>query len=238
MSKDVGSKSVRGILLEGAIPVVKVFLQLCLFSLLLGLFAFIFFWLFSNPVKDFINTFHWYVSGDSISGMNVSEKKMLAHLMSKNFILSTNDLLSQTGSFYSYTITILIFFCTFSAFFAVLVIKINADDKFDFTISAKVKYFFSNDKGFDTELKNKVSDVFTEEFERLTDENTDGSDEVLRLRSEVDILKKELMGLKNKLLPVDESLDQNLYFQNMLDSMKGKGQPENSNNEDDKHGNP
>ncbi|MCA6982853.1 hypothetical protein LF942_10210 [Pectobacterium brasiliense] len=216
----------------------KFFLQYSLVSLLLGLFIFILLCLFSSPVKDFVSAFNWYISSDSISAMNVSEKKMLAQLMSKNYILSTNDLLSQTGSFYSYTITILIFFCTFSAFFAVLVIKINADDKFDFTISNKVKYFFANDKGFDSELKNKVSDVVSEEFERLSDENTDGSDEVLRLKNEVDTLKKELMGLKKKLLPIDEPLDADLYFQNMLESMKNKTQPAKKDTEGDKDGNP
>ncbi len=119
-----------------------------------------------------------------------------------------------------------------------MVIKINADDKFDYTISSKVKYFFDNDKGFDLELKNKVSDVFTEEFERLSDESSDGSDEVLRLRNEVDILKKELIRIKNKLLPVDEPFDENLYFQNMKDSLEGKVQPEIRADEDGKNGNP
>lgn len=216
----------------------KFFLQYSLVSFLLGLFIFILLWLFNNPVKQFVSIFNWYISNDSISAMTGAEKKMLAQLMSKNYILSTNDLLSQTGSFYSYTITILIFFCTFSAFFAVLVIKINADDKFDYTISKKVKYFFANDKGFDSELKNKVSDVVSEEFERLSDENNDGSDEVARLKNEVDVLKKELMSLKTKLLPIDEPLDEKLYFQNMLDIMKDKDSSAKQDNAGDKNGNP
>ncbi|HAU5635962.1 hypothetical protein [Citrobacter amalonaticus] len=238
MTGDNESKSVKNGFGKCLIFAFKFFLQYCLVSLMLGLFVFIFSWLLNNPVKDFVSIFNWYVSSDSISAMTVSEKKMLAHLMSENYILSTNDLLSQIGSFYSYTITILIFFCTFSAFFAVLVIKMNADDKFDYTISSKVKYFFANDKGFDTELKNKVSDVFTEEFERLSDENIDGNDEVIRLRNEVDVLKKELTRIKDKLLPIDEPFDEKLYFRNMLDSMKGNAQPENRNNEDNTNGNP
>lgn len=237
MSGDMESKTERNVFFKCIVFSLKFFLQYSLVSLLLGLFIFILLWLFNSPVKDFANAFNWYISGDSISTMTVSEKKMLAHLMSKNYILSTNDLLSQTGSFYSYTITILIFFCTFPAFFAVLVIKINADDKFDYTISSKVKYFFANDKGFDSELKNKVADVVSEEFERLSDENSDGNDEVLRLKNEVDTLKKELMGLKKKLLPTDEPLDFNLYFQNMLDSMKDKVQPARKDSEGDKDGN-
>ncbi|WP_445335678.1 hypothetical protein ACSR9H_00420 [Citrobacter koseri] len=238
MSGDIESKAERNVFLKYTAFSIKFFLQYTFVSLLLGLFIFILLWLFHSPVKDFVSTFNWYISSDSISVTSASEKKMLAHLMSKNYILSTNDLLSQTGSFYSYTITILIFFCTFSAFFAVLVIKINADDKFDYTISKKVKYFFANDKGFDSELKNKVSDVVSEEFERLSDENTDGNDEVLRLKNEVDILKKELMGLKEKLLPTDESPDATLYFQNMLDTMKDKVQSAKKDIEGDKDGNP
>ncbi len=107
MSEDTKKKGVYDSFFR---PVLKLFLQLCLFVLLVGFVSFLFFYFFKSPIKEFINTFGWYVSANSVSDMTAKETKALAHLMSKNYILSTNDLLSQIGSFYSYTITILIFF--------------------------------------------------------------------------------------------------------------------------------
>lgn len=160
--------------------------------------------------------------------------------MSKNYILSTNDLLSQIGSFYSYTITILIFFCTFSAFFAVLVIKINADDKFDITIAEKVRYFFANDKGFDSDVKSKVSDIFAEEGEQLSGiTKNEDNDTVIQLRHEIKLLKMDFYKLKNKLAPDDESeVNTDDYFKNMIDTLQDKGQIVTSEKEDVNDGNP
>ena len=172
--------------------------------------------------------------------MTAKETKALAHLMSKNYILSTNDLLSQIGSFYSYTITILIFFCTFSAFFAVLVIKSNADDKFDITIAEKVRYFFANDKGFDSDVKSKVSDIFAEEGEQLSGiTKNEDNDTIIQLRHEIKLLKMDFYKLKNKLAPDDESeVNTDDYFKNMIDSLQEKEQIVTSEKEDVNHGNP
>ncbi|MEB7586648.1 hypothetical protein [Serratia rubidaea] len=221
-------------------PVLKLFLQSCLFFLLVGFISFLFFYFSKGPIKEFTNTFNWYVSANSVSDMTAKETKALAHLMSKNYILSTNDLLSQIGSFYSYTITILIFFCTFSAFFAVLLIKINSDDKFDITIAEKVRYFFANDKGFDSDVKSKVSDIFAEEGEQLSGiTKNEDNDNVIQLRYEIKLLKMEFYELKNKLAPDDEpEINTDDYFKNMIDTLQDKGQLETSEKEDVKHGNP
>ncbi|HCT2636147.1 hypothetical protein HV357_01270 [Enterobacter cloacae] len=237
MSEDTKKKGVYDSFFR---PVLKLFLQSCLFVLLIGFVSFLFFYFFKGPIKEFVNTFSWYVSANSVSDMTAKETKALAHLMSKNYILSTNDLLSQIGSFYSYTITILIFFCTFSAFFAVLVIKINADDKFDITIAEKVRYFFANDKGFDSDVKSKVSDIFAEEGEQLSgiDKNED-NDTIIQLRHEIKLLKMDFYKLKNKLAPDDESeVNTDDYFKNMIDTLQDKGQIVISEKEDVDHGNP
>ncbi|HBZ14948.1 MAG TPA: hypothetical protein DEO73_04215 [Pantoea sp.] len=199
---------------------VTIFLQLAIFILICGLTVFLFCFIFQSPIKEFLSTFQWYFSGDSVATMNASEKKELAHLMSKNYILSTNDLVSQIGSFFSYTITILIFFCTISAFFAVLVIKINADDKIDSTINSKVTYFFANNKGFDANLRIKVSEAVTEEIERFSD--TDTSEEVAQLRRDVDILKEKLDVLSNVPSSKDseDDFDTKSYFDGMIESRK------------------
>lgn len=237
MSEDTKKK---GVYVSFFRPVLKLFLQSCLFVLLIGFVCFLFFYFFKNPFKEFVNTFSWYISANSVSDMTTKETKALAHLMSKNYILSTNDLLSQIGSFYSYTITILIFFCTFSAFFAVLVIKINADDKFDITIAEKVRYFFANDKGFDSDVKSKVSDIFAEEGEQLSGiTKNEDNDTVIQLRHEIKLLKMDFYKLKNKLAPDDESeVNTDDYFKNMLDTLQDKGQIVTSGKEDVNDGNP
>lgn len=221
-------------------PVLKAFLQFCLFVLLIGFAFLLSFYFFKGPIKEFVHTFSWYISSDSVSGMTTKDTKALAHLMSKNYILSTNDLLSQIGSFYSYTVTILIFFCTFSAFFAVLVIKINADDKFDITIADKVRYFFANDKGFDNDVKTKVSDIFAEEGEQLSGiSKNEDNDIIMQLRQEIKLLKMDVYKLKNKFAPDDEvDINTDDYFKNMIDSLQDKEQPANNEKKDVNDGNP
>lgn len=218
-------------------PVV-IFLKIAIFILISGLATCLFYYFFHNPVREFVSTFQWYVSGDSVSSMTALEKKELAHLMSKNYILSTNDLVSQVGSFFAYTITILVFFCTISAFFAVLVIKINADDKIDSTINSKVGYFFANNKGFDADLKNKVSGVVAEEIERFSDSNT--SEEVSQLRRDVDTLKELLDTLtkNHSLKESEENVDTNSYFVNMLQSQKASVEGHDKESEEADNGNP
>lgn len=237
MSEDINKKGLYDSFFR---PVLRLVLQFCVFVLLVGVIFFLTFYFLKSPIKEFVNTFSWYVSSDSITGMTTKETKVLAHLMSKNYILSTNDLLSQIGSFYSYTITILIFFCTFSAFFAVLVIKINADDKFDITIAEKVRYFFANDKGFDNDVKSKVSDIFAEEGEQLSGiTKNEDPDIIAQLREEIRLLKIDVYKLKNNSNPHDEvEINTNDYFKNMLDSLQGKEQTENTGKEDVNNGNP
>lgn len=237
MSEEINKKGIYDCFIR---PVLKVFLQLFLFFLLFGFVSFLFFYFFKSPIKEFINTFGWYISSDSISNMTANEKKALAHLMSKNYILSTNDLLSQIGSFYSYTITILIFFCTFSAFFAVLVIKINADDKFDITIAEKVRYFFANDKGFDSDVKTKVSDIFAEEGEQLSGiSKNEDNDTIIQLRHEIKLLKMDFYKLKNKLAPDDEpDVNTDDYFKSMINTLQDKEQLAATEKKDVDNGNP
>jgi len=201
-------------------PPVIAFLKCAIFSLISGFAVFLFYYFFHNPIREFISTFQWYVSGDSISDMTAHEKEELAHLMSKNYILSTNDLVSQIGSFFAYTITILVFFCTISAFFAVLVIKLNSDDKFDSTISSKVGYFFDNNKGFDVDLRLKVTEVVAEEIERFSDADT--SEEVSQLRRDVEELKEQIGSLMQKpsLKESEDNIDTDSYFDNMLQSLR------------------
>ncbi len=207
----------------------RVFLQCLFFIFLVGFAAFLLNFLLHNPVKEFVNNFRWYVSNDSTSIMTLSEKKELARLMSKNYILSTNDLLSQVGSFFSYTITILVFFCTFSAFFAVLVIKMNAEDKFDATITAKVRYFFSNDKGFDKNIQDKVSEIYSEESEQQSNNNNkkDSGSDVIMLKQEVRQLKIEIYKLKSKIKldpEDDEQVNTDEYLKNMSETLHANDQ--------------
>lgn len=220
-------------------PVLKVFFQFLFFIFLAALALFLFFYFFHNPVREFIDTFGWYISSDSIKDINAIESKQLAHLMSKRYILSTNDLLSQVGSFYSYTITILIFFCTISAFFAVLVIKINADDKFDTTISSKVKYFFDNDKNFDNEVKRRISGLFAEEGEQ-TSGIDEKNEDIFQLKDEIRKLKVEVSKLKGALFsgnPSESDVDTEAYLQNMMNTLQD-GKEATITDENNENGNP
>ncbi|ESM21877.1 hypothetical protein L414_00684 [Enterobacter hormaechei subsp. hoffmannii UCICRE 3] len=70
MSEDTKKKGVYDSFFR---PVLKLFLQLCLFVLLVGFVSFLFFYFFKGPVKEFVNTFSWYVSASSVSDMTAKE---------------------------------------------------------------------------------------------------------------------------------------------------------------------
>lgn len=107
---------------------------------------------FQNPLKEYFNAGKHFLFSDNLASASLKDKKLLLNLMSKGYIFSSNDLLERVGSYYSNTITILIFFCTFACVFAVIYIKMNTEERFDQTIKEKVTYFFSNDRGFSEEM--------------------------------------------------------------------------------------
>ncbi len=79
MSEDTKKKEFM-IVFPTCIEVVSAIMLIC-FTCWVCFFSVFYF--FKGPVKEFVNTFSWYVSASSVSDMTAKETKELAHLMSK-----------------------------------------------------------------------------------------------------------------------------------------------------------
>ena len=155
---------------------------------------------FQNPLKEYFSAGKHFLFSDNLTSASLKDKKLLMNLMSKGYIFSSNDLLERVGSYYSNTITILIFFCTFACVFAVFYIKMNTEDRFDQTIKDKVGYFFTNDRSFSEEMtrlsNSAASDAVSSELERmmLDDEieqvKQEMSDQIASLSAQIQSLQE------------------------------------------------
>lgn len=146
----------------------------CIFLVAFFIFAIVLFlvsYAFQNPLKEYFNAGKHFLFSDNLASASLKDKSLLLKLMSKGYIFSSNDLLERVGSYYSNTITILIFFCTFACVFAVIYIKMNTEDRFDQTIKEKVTYFFSNDRSFSEEMtrvsNSSATDAVSAELESM-----------------------------------------------------------------------
>ncbi|MCG1032940.1 hypothetical protein J5S76_13235 [Bacillus amyloliquefaciens] len=89
-------------------------------------------------------------------------------------------------------------------------------------------------------MKTKVSDIFAEEGEQLSGiTKNEDPDIIAQLREEVRLLKIDVYKLKSNSEPDGEvEINTNDYFKNMLNSLQGKEQTENTRQEGVNNGNP
>ncbi|WP_296221745.1 hypothetical protein [uncultured Enterobacter sp.] len=166
--------------------------------------------IFHNPLHEYLQAGKNFLFKDNLPNISNDDKKTIIKLMSKGYILSSNELSERIGSYYSNTITILIFFCTFAGIFAVAYIKLNTEDRFDQTIKDKVSYFFTNDRSFSLELErvsnSAASDAVTAEMERLLleDQITQTKNEIMELFSTLQSQIESLQGAISNLSPEND----------------------------------
>ncbi len=116
---------------------------------------------FHDPLTYYLHEAKSFFIDENVEEISKKEQALLAKMMAKGFVMSGSDLMNRIGSYYSYTITLLIFFCTFSCVVAVFLIKSNMEDRFDQTIKDKVNYYFANDRGFSDEFSRTANALAT-----------------------------------------------------------------------------
>ncbi|WP_407906421.1 hypothetical protein [Escherichia coli] len=170
---------------------------LCILIVSIVLFLFLYF--FKNPLKEYFNAGKFFLFSDNLTSISLKDKKLLLNLMSKGYIFSSNDLFERIGNYYTNTITILIFFCTFACVFAVFYIKMNTDERFDQTIKEKVHYFFNNDRGFSEEMirisNSSATDAVSSELESMMLD--DSIEQVkIEMREKIESLSNQIQSLQ------------------------------------------
>lgn len=171
-------------------------------------------YLLHNPIKEYLNAGKYFLFSDNLVSISDADKNDIVNLMSKGYVVSGNVLLDKIGNYYSYTITILIFFCTFACVFSVIYIKMNTEERFEQIIDKKINFYFTRDRQFIDEM-NRLSNSFasnavSEELERMKlDEKIDSAKQAFS--SHVDTISTQveiLRGAISDLAPQDDgSLD-------------------------------